>query len=105
MYSIVNKYFKEKLVNKNKDIKKETPRLISNIARRFKLNALKTKYCKPAIQCVCKKDFSLDHIFKDCSYVDSLTQNEIKRDPKEYSLQDFVDLASTLYKSDIGDFL
>ena len=103
-YAIIEKLFKNNLVNRNKLIPVNTSRQMSNVARRIKLNSLKTKYISN-ITCKCSKQFSLNHILKECVEYKALIPEIHNRDPSELDIIECIKVAKILSETEIFEYL
>ena len=89
------------------------PRHITSLVYRFRLNALRTKFCKN-IKCICENQLSVKHLFVDCPKVKqlfdktSLKLRLLKKNSFEDILNDFsmlCDISNLLNQSPVGIFL
>ena len=103
-FTLIDKHFKSNLSSTNKKIPAITSRYISNVARRIKLNSIKTKYCH-SINCKCLKKFSLEHILKECKEFQDIIPEQYRKMPSELDILYCIDIAKILSDTEISDYL
>ena len=95
------------------DISHKYPRNITSLVHRFRLNALRTKYCKNII-CACGNELSVKHLLKECpnvkrlSYEHSAELGLLRKSPFEAILNDYKllsNISQYLNSSPVGIFL
>ena len=104
MYTIVDRIFKHDLINTNAKIPIKTSRKIGSIARKIKLNALKTKYCA-SVTCLCSEKLTPNHVINECQKFRNVIPDRLKKKINELNMIECVDLAQILYDSEIGEYL